>query len=191
MGLSMRALCALTLVVIVAGSIPGRALAEATIDNFFGTYVGSGLAKRDDGSTEERDMDVAISPYKQNGFTLSWITVIRDEAGTRTGPDVKRRAVEEDFISSPDQPGVYISAPEGGLFSATELANPLVGDPFRWASLRDGTLTVYSAGIDERGGSEIQIYHRTLTDDGLDVSFVRLADEDVKVRVTGALRRAD
>ena len=94
-------------------------------------------------------------------------------------------------MPSPDQPGVYISAPEGGLFSTAELANPMAGDPFRWASLRDGTLTIYSAGIDENGGSELQIYYRTLTNDGLDVSFVRLADEIAKIRVTGDLRRVD
>ena len=88
----MGALLVLTLVVVVAGSIPSQAHAEATLDDFFGNYVGGGLAERDDGSSEERDMDIAIVPYKQNGFTLNWITVIRDEAGTRTGPDVKRRA---------------------------------------------------------------------------------------------------
>lgn len=187
----MRALFALLLAIAVAGSIPGQALAEAVLDDFFGNYVGGGLAERDDGSTEERDMDVAIAPYKQNGFTLSWVTVVRDEAGTRTGPGVKRRAVEEDFVPSPDQPGVYISAPEGGLFSTTELANPMAGDPFRWASLRNGALTVYSAGISEDGGSELQIYYRTLTEDGLDVSFVRLADEIAKIRVTGTLVKVE
>ena len=72
-----------------------------------------------------------------------------------------------------------------------ELANPLAGDPFRWASFGNGTLTVYSAGIDEYGRSELQIYHRTLTETGLDVTFVRLADEDIKVQVTGTLRRVD
>ena len=187
----LRALLGLTFVVVVAGSIPGQVLAETTLDDFFGNYVGGGVAERDDGSTEERDMDVAISSYKQNGFTLSWITVIRDEAGTRTGPNVKRRAVQEDFVPSPDLPGVYISAPEGGLFSTAELANPMAGDPFRWAFVRNGTLTVYSAGINEYGGSELQIYHRTLTEDGLDVTFVRLADEDVKIRVVGVLRWTD
>ena len=98
---------------------------------------------------------------------------------------------QEDFVPAHKLPGVCISAPEGGLFSTAELANPMADDPFRWAFARNVTLTVYSAGINEHGGSEQQIYHRTLTEDGLDVTFVRLADEDVKIRVVGVLRRTD
>ena len=186
----MRLLTALVFLLVV-GVGPAGAQTGAVLDDFFGSYVGGGLAERDDGSTEERDMDVSIKSYKNNGFTLSWITVVRDEEGGRTGPGVKRRSVEEDFVPSPDMPGIFVSAPEGGLFSHAELANPLSGDPFRWASLRDNTLAVYSAGINEDGGTELQIYERTLTEEGLDVSFVRLADEHVKVRVDGSLIRAE
>ncbi len=186
----MRALLAAFAVLAAISLVPQPSFAEGDIEKFFGSYVGSGVAERDDGSSEQRDMDVVISPVR-DGFRLSWITVIRDEAGNRTGAGVKRRAVEEEFVLSEDMPGIYISAPEGGLFDTAELANPLGGDPFRWASLRDDTLTVYSAGINEDGGTEMQIYRRTLTADGLDVGFVRLADEHVKVKVDGALRRTE
>ncbi len=187
----MRFLSALVLLFAVGAGSPAVHAEDAAIDEFFGTYVGGGVAQRDDGTTEQRDMDVSIKAYKNNGFTLSWITVVRDEVGGRTGAGVKRRSVEEDFVPSPEMPGIFVSAPEGGLFSQAELANPLSGDPFRWASLRGNTLAVYSAGINPNGGTELQIYERTLTAEGLDVSFVRLADEDVKVRVDGSLIRAD
>ena len=61
----------------------------------------------------------------------------------------------------------------------------------RWATIDGDTLTVYSLGITDDGRSEMQIFHRTLTENGMDVSFIRLEDENIKVRVVGQLVRTD
>lgn len=50
-------------------------------------------------------------------------------------------------------------------------------------------MIVYSLAINENGGSELQVYRRSLTDKGMSISFVRLQDEDVKVRMSGELVR--
>jgi hypothetical protein len=50
-------------------------------------------------------------------------------------------------------------------------------------------MTVYSLAMNEHGGSELQVYRRSLTDKGMAISFMRLQDEDVKVRVSGDLVR--
>ena len=158
---------------------------------FMGAYVGTGIAERDGEQAEKRDLDVTIAPYKSTGFTIRWITVMLGPDGERAGPDVRRRAIEEDFIPSEDMEGVFILAPQGGLFTRAELPNPLKGEPMRWATAHDGTLTIYSIGISADEGAELQIYHRTLTESGMDTDFLRMQDEQVKLRVHGALIRTE
>lgn len=175
---------------LVLGSL-SAATANDGIERFFGSYVGSGTAERlDTKTTEQRDLDVTIEGYKDNGFTIKWITVMRGADGERTGEGVKRRAIEEHFVPYADRKGVYIDAPSGGLFSKAELPNPLKGEPMRWAAIDGDTFSVYSMAITDTGASELQVYHRTLTDKGLKIAFLRMHDETVLVRVTGELIKA-
>ncbi len=170
---------------------PASAQDQSTVEPFMGTYVGSGIGTREGKPDEQRDMDVTIKSYKGAGFTVSWITVIRGASGERAGADVKRRQIEENFLPSEDIEGVYVRAPEGTLFKKAELPNPLRGEAMRWASILDDTMTIYSLGITAEGGSELQIYHRTLTESGIDADFLRMRDEKVMLRVTGKLTRTN
>jgi hypothetical protein len=176
---------------LAAGIIlSGGARADDVVEKFFGNYVGAGNAVilgKD--RRETRDLDVTVERFKNGGFTLKWITVIRDAAGSRTGADVKRREVEENFVPVEDKENVFILSPKGGLFQKSELPNPLHGDAVRWAAIEDNAMTVYSLAINAQGGSELQVYRRSLTDKGMSISFMRLQDEDVKVRMSGDLVR--
>lgn len=176
---------------LAAGSIlSGAAHANEAIEKFFGNYVGAGSAVISGTDRREtRDLDVTVERFKNVGFTLKWITVIRDENGGRTGADVKRREVEENFIPVEDKENVFILSPEGVLFQKSELPNPLRGDAVRWAAIEGDAMTVYSLAISETGGSELQVYRRSLTDKGMNITFMRLQDEDVKVRMSGDLVR--
>jgi len=170
--------------------LAGGAHADEVVEKFFGNYVGAGSAViLDKDRREIRDLDVTVERFKSDGFTLKWITVIRDENGGRTGADVKRREVEENFIPVEDKENVFVLSPEGGLFQKSELPNPLRGDAVRWAAIEDNAMIVYSMAINEHGGSELQVYRRSLTDKGMSISFMRLQDEDVKVRMSGDLVR--
>ena len=158
---------------------------------FYGSYVGTGIAEQMGKKVfEQRDLDVQIKPYKNNGFTLKWITVVRTPDGERDADGVKRREVEESFIPYQGKENVFIDAPKGGLFSKAELPNPLKGEPLRWASIAGATLTVYSMAITDSGASELQVYHRTLTEQGMSISFLRMHDEQTLVRLSGELVRA-
>jgi hypothetical protein len=191
--MNMRALKSFLTVVIVAASLPAItsvALAAEEPEKFFGSYVGSGTAQRVvENVTEQRDLDVTVEEFKNGGFTIKWITVVRGASGERAGDDVKRREVEENFIPLEDKQDVYILAPKGGLFQKAELPNPLRGEPMRWATIEDGAMTVYSMAITDTGGSELQVYRRTLTDKGMDVSFLRMRDEAVELQMEGTLVR--
>ncbi len=190
----IRALKSFLMVVIVAASLPAgisAALSAEEPEKFYGSYVGSGTAQRvADNITEQRDLDVTVEEYKKGGFTVKWITVVRGADGERAGDDVKRREVEEHFIPLEDKEDVYILAPKGGLFQKAELPNPLRGEPMRWATIEDDAMTVYSMAISDTGGSELQVYRRTLTEKGMDVSFLRMRDETVELTMNGTLVRA-
>lgn len=189
----MRSLKSLLVVALVVAAMPfgaGATLAAEAPGDFFGSYVGSGTAKQiADNVTEMRDLDVTVEAYKKDGFTINWITVVRGSDGARAGDGVKRREVQEDFIPLEGKQDIYILAPKGGLFKKAELPNPLLGQPMRWATIENGAMTVYSMAISENGGSELQVYRRTLTDKGMDVSFLRLHDEAVVVKMEGKLVR--
>lgn len=183
----------LTVFVIAAALALGAGSANAAEghDQFYGSYVGSGTAERIiEKITEQRDLDVTVEPFKNGGFTLKWITVVRGSDGARVGDDVKRREVEENFIPLEDKDDVFVLAPKGGLFKKAEMPNPLLGEPMRWATLENGLMTVYSMAISDSGGSELQVYRRTLTEKGMDISFLRMQDETVELRMTGTLVRA-
>lgn len=171
--------------------LAGPASAQNELDAFMGAYVGTGIAERGGADAEKRDLDVTIEPYKNTGFTVRWITVMLGPEGERAGPDVRRRALEDNFVPSEDLEDVYVLAPTGGLFTRAEVPNPLKGEPMRWASVQDNTLTVYSLGISSTDGTELQIYHRTLTESGMDINFLRMQDENVELRVHGSLIRTE
>ena len=50
-------------------------------------------------------------------------------------------------------------------------------------------MTVYSLAISKGGGAELQVYRRALTEKGMDISYLRLHEEDVVLRMTGTLVR--
>lgn len=181
---------ALLLTAALLAASPSRA--ADTIDRFIGAYVGTAVAERVgvDG-IEQRDLDVTIARYRQTGFSIRWITVVLGASGQRAGPDVRRRALDEDFVPSADMPGVFTLAPKGGLFTRAELPNPLKGEPMRWATVKGDTLSVYSVAILPDGEAELQIYYRTLTTEGnLKSQFVRLENDRPVVRISGQLTRS-
>jgi hypothetical protein len=50
---------------------PGMAQANELVEKFFGSYVGSGTADiLATGQKEDRDLDVTIESFKEDGFTL-------------------------------------------------------------------------------------------------------------------------
>ena len=191
--MAMSSLKSLLTVVVVAASLPigaGIALAAGEQEKFYGSYVGSGTAKHvGKNTTEQRDLDVTVEAYKNGGFTIKWITVVRGSDGERVGDDVKRREVEENFIPLEDKEAVFILAPKGGLFQKAELPNPLRGEPMRWATIENDAMTIYSMAISDNGDSELQVYRRTLTEKGMDISYLRLHDEAIELRMAGNLVR--
>ena len=176
------------LIVILLAS---PAVADGLDAKFYGSYVGSGVAEDlEKNTTEQRDLDVTIEPYKNDGFSMKWVTVVRSPTGQRTGEGVKRREVKENFLPFADRENVYVLAPKGGMFKEAEMPNPLLGGPALWATVEEDAISVYSIAIDDKGATELQIYRRKWTEKGLDMSFLRMLNEKMIVRMTGTLVKA-
>lgn len=86
---------------IVAVSDPAAA---EDLSRFFGTYVGRATAENlVTGVREERDIDIVIAPFGDDGLRIDWTTVGLVD-GRRDVPGVRRWAQTASFKPSPDHP---------------------------------------------------------------------------------------
>ena len=77
------------------------------------------------------------------------------------------------------------------MFGKQVPIDPISGkDPYYWARIRGKTLWVYNIMVNDDGGYEMQVYQRTLTDDGnMRVEFQRIRDGVPQRAVSGMLKR--
>lgn len=157
---------------------------------FFGAFVG--VAEVQDlpsGDTRQRDMDIVIQPYHDDGFRIQWVNVTLVD-GRRDVPGVERR-VQRVLFEPADDRNFYIEVEEGNPFREREEMRPMRGDPVRWASLDGDRLHVYAFVVGEDGTYELQVYDRVLTDKGIDIDFQRIVDDVVVRRISGTTARAE
>ncbi|MEW9920091.1 hypothetical protein AB2B41_10780 [Marimonas sp. MJW-29] len=153
----------------------------ADVDRFAGTYTGKAEFIAN-GEKQHRDLSTTITPSK-DGFTLSWTSVTYRSDG-RT----KEATYTIEFVPSPRE-GIYSSAMKVDIFGKRKPLNPLNGEPFVWARFRGDTFSTYSLFITEDGEYEMQEYHRTLTEGGLNLVFHRVRDSVVLREITAFLAR--
>jgi hypothetical protein len=177
----------LTLTMVCAAAPAAR---SASLEPFFGSYVGVAQVENlDGGEVRRRDMDIVIEPYKRGGFKIHWVNVTLVN-GQRAVPGVERRVQTVLFEPAEDR-AFFVEVQEGNPFREREETRPMRGDPVRWASLDDQGLHVYSFVVLEDGSYELQIYDRTLTDIGIDISFRRILDGRTVRQISGTTARAN
>jgi hypothetical protein len=159
------------------------ALFAADISRFEGIYVGEAEFVFE-GKTERRDMSTVISATKK-GFVLSWTSVSYKQDGSS-----KSKTYTIDFIPSA-RTNIYKSAMQTNLFGKAVPLDPLLGDPFVWARLEGDTLSVYSLFINSVGEYEMQEFHRTLIDEGLDLVFLRVHNGAPEKEIRAVLMRVE
>jgi hypothetical protein len=146
---------------------------------FFGTFQGMSIGENAEGLAP-RDLQVTIEPLGQ-GFTITWETVSR---GTGTSSSAKVYAI--DFEPTP-RAGIFTSKVRLDKFGNRVPLDPMRGEPYSWARIAGRTLTVYALLIVDDGSYEMQIYDRTRTADGLDLTFRRYAEGQAIRTVEGKL----
>ena len=137
-----------------------------SIEDFYGEFVGH-VVTNNDGKEIDRDLSVSIRPAKQEGrFLVKWATVIRKASGK-----LKRKVYNIKFART-HRTNIYSSAMKKNVFGGSVALDPLKGDPFVWARIKGDTLTVHALIISDDGGYQMQIYDRTLNDEGLMLNYV-------------------
>lgn len=146
----------------------GAPASAASIEDFLGSFEGN-VEFDNNGTSERRDMSVEIAET-DDGFSVSWTSVIYKSDG-RT----KEKSYTIDFQPS-ERENIFASAMKSNVFGKQVPLNPLKGEPFVWSRIEGETLTLFSLFIDENGDYEMQEYHRTLADGGLELEFRRLSN---------------
>lgn len=169
---------ALTVFFLMAFAMPVR----ADITPFIGTYKGSADVLSADGTVQPRDMSVEIDKTTK-GFTVSWTST-----RTRADGSEKSKSYVIRFVAS-ERAGIFSAAMGRNVFGHDVQLDPMQGEPFVWAKLKDDTLSVYSLFVTDEGGYEIQQYDRTLVNEGLRLKFQRLRNGVPLRSVSTVLRR--
>ena len=176
----------LTFFCLIADHQPARG---EDLSRFFGSFVGRAVVEDlDTGETQQRDLDIVVSPHQKSGLKIDWVTVGLVD-GRRDVPGVKRWSQTALFKPSGGAK-FLIEVGEDSLFKERSDMEVIKGDPVRWSRIEDDTLHACSFVVLEDGRYELQVYQRTLTETGLDILFERIVDGEVVRRVTGTAVRA-
>jgi len=170
----------LCLVVLLGICLASDANAETRIADFFGSYLGFGMATDRTGSNfrTERDFKLAIGPSAAGGFEIVWSTV-KQKGSNPTSLESEESEHTAQFRPS-DKPGVFLGVNSGTMFGET---------PITWARLQGDILIVYSMDVDENGVAELHVYQRKLTAKGLELFFIATRD-NIEIRsVRGSYRK--
>lgn len=153
----------------------------ADIDRFIGEYSGS-AEYTNEGEVQNRDLSVSVVP-EARGFSLTWTSVIYKTDGRK-----KEKTYTIEFTQS-DREHIYGSAMKTNVFGKEIPLDPLAGEPYVWARIVDDTFTVFSLFINEEGEYEMQEYHRTLAEGGLDLVFRSVSPGGVEKVIEAFLKR--
>ncbi|KEA62331.1 hypothetical protein ADIMK_3471 [Marinobacterium lacunae] len=141
---------------------------DRKIEEFFGSYIGHAESSEELG----RDMSVTIGGIDDStDYFVKWSTVIH-KSHDRT----KRVTYNIRFTQS-KRKSLQVSAMARDVFGKPIPLDPLKGDPLFWARIKGDTHTVYAMIITDDGGFDLQVYNRTLTEDGLSLEFIRQNDD--------------
>jgi len=182
-----RTLRLLTVLIIGVVAVPATAAEDRPLEDFYGEFVGKSIAgstavSGDEAELAPRHLNVSIHPH-DDGFTLAWLTIT-----TRASGKTKAKSYFVDFRATA-RPGLFASAMRRDTTGALVPLDPMSGDPYVWASIDGAMLTVHALLVTDEGGYEVQIYHRTLTDDGMDLTFQSFRDGVLMKEIAGTLIR--
>ncbi len=168
----------IALLIWLVGFLPARA-DDLSLAEFCGDYEGQTISSTENGLSK-RDLSVSIRDCGK-GFTIAWTTVTRKSDGR-----LKRKSYTIDFRPT-ERKTVFASAMRTNMFGGKVPLDPLKGDPYVWARVSGRTLTVFALIVTHDGGYEMQVYDRTIAENGLDLKFSRFRNGVPLKQVTGKL----
>jgi hypothetical protein len=149
--------------------------AAPSVKAMMGIYLGRAtVTDVETRQTEERDIDIEVTPFDRDGFRIRWVNVTLVD-GRRNLPGVKRRVSELTFKPAKGR-GFFVEVPQANVFAEREETRPMGGDPVRWAVQDAAGLHVYSFVILDDGRYELQTYSRRRSASGMNLHYERVVD---------------
>jgi hypothetical protein len=179
------------LLAALAMPLPALAADPApTLKPMLGVYLGRATVKDlVTQATEERDIDVEVTPFDRDGFRIRWVNVTLVD-GRRNLPGVKRRVSELTFKPAKGR-NFFVEVPQASVFAEREEVQPMGGDPVRWAVQDAAGLHVHSFVILGDGRYELQTYSRKRTDTGIVLHYERVVDGKLVRTIDGQAVRVE
>jgi hypothetical protein len=78
---------------------------------------------------------------------------------------------------------------KASVYKATESGDPLSGQSYAWAYIKETSLIVHIMSIDPNGAYQMQSYTRTLVPTGMEFKFERLRNDEPVRTVKGKLTK--
>lgn len=160
----------------------GRKLYES-LKPFFGTFEGDALSSM---NGQERHLKLSFLPFN-DGFKLLWETEIKTSSSMAP---FRLRKASFTFLPS-SLPGLYREDMRVSMFETARQLQFTKGDPLVWAILHDHTMTVFHLVLNQQHDYVLQIYRRTLSEEGkaLSVYFTSYMDGVQGDEIKGTLIR--
>jgi len=159
------------------------AAADRSIEDFYGEYTGRSVSASSE-ALKTRDINVEIKEIRR-GFNVAWTTVT-----FREGEKASRKSYSIDFRRT-KRDNIFQSAMRQDVFGNQTPNDPMQGQPYVWARLRGDTLSVYALIVTDDGSYDMQVYHRTLTQDGMALEFKRFLEGQEVKSIAGKLQRVE
>lgn len=176
--------------VVFFAVVPARA-ADLPISAFFGVFEGETTFLTATGA-KKRGISVSISAVPDavpgvEGVEVSWTTLTKRQDGT-----FKSKTHRAVFVPADPAGTMFVATESSGDADAIDrsdeseqasearapadghsLKDPRGTAPYLWGRIKENTFSVFVVVVAEDGGYEIQIYDRTLTDDGMTLVYSR------------------
>ena len=180
-------------IVLLLTAAPLRA-ADLPISAFFGIFEGETTFLTATGA-KKRGISVSISPIPDampgvEGFEVAWTTLTKREDGS-----FKSKTHRAVFVPADPAGTIFVAVESSGDTDDIEKsdenesgegskAEPMSGEPrsmqdprgtapYLWGRITENTFSVFVVVVAEDGGYEIQVYDRTLTEDGMTLVYSR------------------
>ncbi|MGF1454095.1 MAG: hypothetical protein ACFB6R_01825 [Alphaproteobacteria bacterium] len=160
-------------------AVPAHAQ-RLSVEAFYGTWKGSAISESEVSvhfHVTARDIGVTLGPAGENRFKLTTATVKR------------KKGTPDDPIEEVDTREVIFQKGKDNLWWALDSGDPRDGGVLRWARLDDNALIISTFTVRDDGQSEVQAYHRAITDRGMDLIYTRTVDGSLVRTVKGQLVR--
>ena len=166
-----------------AGAIPAASAQSSTVSAPAPTAPGAAIApfagpwagRTDPGAQRERGATLLIEPFAGGEFRITWTNF---EADTSASGGVARR--DRSLLFRPSRaPGVWTADTAGDPFD-------LLG---AWARIDGRALVIEMVALQPDGRLERQSYRRTLTGDGLGLTYRRWLDQSLDRQLDASFLR--